>query len=99
MVGIGARTRLRTHEVEPSHEFLRCLPVARAYPPPPSLPCAVMRTRMRSGVWFYLSQLSVLFIVVVVVFFFVCKRQTFSGFPGSCAAASVVRPESTDCAL
>lgn len=29
MVGTGARTRLRTHEVEPSRDFLRCLPVAR----------------------------------------------------------------------
>lgn len=34
MVGTGARTRLRTHEVEPSREFLRCLPVARALSPP-----------------------------------------------------------------
>lgn len=50
MVGTGARTRLRTHEVEPSREFLRCLPVARALSPPPGR--AVMRARARSGGWF-----------------------------------------------
>lgn len=101
MVGTGARTRLRTHEVEPSREFLRCLPVARALSPPAEACGDADPSAQRRVV---LTFPAVLCLFVVGLFFFkklnyIKKRKDIEGYPGWCAAASVVRPESSGCAL